>query len=648
MVVSVDGLDRVLKVRGDPEHPVSRGYLCPKGRGIADWQGLAQAVTVPRLHGAEMSWPEVLDDLAASLQTVLAEGDPNAIAMYQATGMSFDAGGASLGGRFIRSLGSHSFYTPITIDNAPVLVAIELVTGNARLNPMWSPERPGLLLLVAHNPVVSHGYGNAMPDPVRYLREFRARGGRVWVLDPRRTETAAHADEYLAVRPGGDIALLAAVARELLADGADSEELASHCRPEDVATLRRVLERFTVERAAEAADVPAERIRALVADIRAHMGALNVFAGTGVMMGVDGVLVEWLRWVLLILTGSLDRPAGMQFHRGLGQWLRPDQPDDNASARPASRPDLPQVMRTMPTLALVDEIEAGNVKALFLSGGDLIASAPEPDRTRDALASLDTLAVIDIFDNEVCELATHVLPATGQLERADVSLWPTMSMTSTMQYTPAVIAPVGQRRPTWWILSQISRRMGGDLLGGADPDSLTDEGYLRRMLEGSPVDVDELFAGGPRGTTLPSDVGWVRRDVLVDGCWNLAPAPLVGRLDAHRPPDRGLLLTTRREFGWMNSVRYGGPAQVPVARMHPEDLAIANVHDGEHVRMRSAHGDIEVTVVADERIRRGVVSVTHGHRGASPGSLISRTVDVDPLTAMPRASALPVTVTASG
>jgi anaerobic selenocysteine-containing dehydrogenase len=166
------------------------------------------------------------------------------------------------------------------------------------------------------------------------------------------------------------------------------------------------------------------------------------------------------------------------------------------------------------------------------------------------------------------------------------------------------------------------------------------------VLVGSPVDVDALVERGPRGTAVPVEVGWVRRDLLPDGCWNLAPPELVVRLDAHEPPGGGLLLTTRRELGWINSSRYGGPGTEPIVRMHPGDLAAAGLGDGDRACVRSAHGSVEVGVAADERVRRGVVSMTHGRRGASPGSLISRLVDVDPLTAMPRASALPVTVTA--
>ena len=167
----------------------------------------------------------MLDDLAAVVRDTLDGPGADAVALYLATGMAYDSAGQIAAGSFLGALGSSSFYTAVTVDNAPVLVAAELVTGNAMMNPLWDPTTPGLLLLVGTNPVVSHGYGTTLPDPVNYLRDYRRIGGRMWVLDPRRTESAALADEHVAIRPGTDVVVLAALAREVLGRGADDDEL---------------------------------------------------------------------------------------------------------------------------------------------------------------------------------------------------------------------------------------------------------------------------------------------------------------------------------------------------------------------------------------------------------------------------------------
>lgn len=209
IVVTVEG-QTVVRVRGDAGHPVSRGYVCSKARGLPAWHHASTRLDEPRVDGRGAAWGELLDDLGSRLRGTIAGHGADAVGLYLATGLAYDSAGQIAAGMWMRAVGSSSFYSAATVDNAPVLVAAELVAGNAMLNPVWDPDRPGLLLLIGTNPVVSHGYGTTLPDPVRRLRDFRARGGRVWVVDPRRTESAQLADAHLPVRPGGDVALLAA------------------------------------------------------------------------------------------------------------------------------------------------------------------------------------------------------------------------------------------------------------------------------------------------------------------------------------------------------------------------------------------------------------------------------------------------------
>src|SRR5580765_2632424 len=243
IVVTVDG-DRVLRVRGDDDHPASRGYTCSKGRALPASHHSPHRLDRPRLHGREATWDELLADLAVRLDLVIDTTGPAAVALYLATGLAYDAAGQIAASQWLPSIGSSSFLTAVTVDNAPVLVAAELVSGNPMLNPVWDPTVPGLAIFVGTNPVVSHGYGTALPDPVRRVRDYRAGGGRVWVLDPRRTETAALADVHVPVRPGADVAVVAALACALLEHGSDESELREHCNPADVSALRIALAAF--------------------------------------------------------------------------------------------------------------------------------------------------------------------------------------------------------------------------------------------------------------------------------------------------------------------------------------------------------------------------------------------------------------------
>jgi anaerobic selenocysteine-containing dehydrogenase len=431
------------------------------------------------------------------------------------------------------------------------------------------------------------------------------------------------------VRPGSDTAVLAWLCRELLGERPDVD-------PADVATLREVLAPFTLERANQAAGVD---VAPVLDEVRANVGRLAVMCGTGLTMSRDGVLAEWLRWTLLALTGSLDTPEGMRFNRGMVMRLARNM-HPVAKPGPPTRPELRSVIGQYPCVAMVDEIEAGNLRSLVIGGGNPLSAFPDKDRTRAALASLDVLAVVDVAASELTDLATHVLPAAGQLERGDLTLAEHVSIRSGMQFTPPVVAPAAERKPVWWIFGQLARRMGGDILGGADPDQLTDELYLGGIVGPGVV------AAGPHGVDVPHEYGWVAEALLPEGRWRLAPAELVERLRHHRPPTGdGLVLVNRRDVRRLNSLAYATGVEAQV-RLHPDDAG--GLVAGDDAVVTSAHGSLVGTVAIDPTLRPGTVSVNHGRAGADVAVLTSGTIDVDPLTGMPLASGLPVTVARTG
>ncbi len=649
IVVTVDG-EQVVRIRGDADHPVSRGYTCAKGRGLAEWHHSAARLDRPRLGSTATDWPTVLDHLAGRLTTISAESGADAIGLYLATGLAYDSAGQVMASQFLPAIGSQSFFTAVTVDNAPVLVAAELVAGQPMLNPVWDPDQPGLLVVIGTNPVVSHGYGTAFADPVRHLRDYRDRGGEIWVLDPRRTETAALADRYLPIRPGADIAVLAAIAAALLADGADPVELRDHCDPEDLDTLRRAVMGFTAAEAARAAAVSETDIATLIDAIRAHSGRIAVMCGTGVTMARDGIVAEWLRWVILILSGSVDREGGMRCNRGLINRLRPPRPGRTSAPTPPgprSRPELPRVIGQLPAVAMIDEIEAGRLRALVVTGGNPLTAFPQPDRVRAALARLDVLAVVDVADNELSAMATHVLPATGQLERADLTLAELTAVRSGMQYTAAVVPSAPGRRPAWWILASVAQRLGHHLLGGSSPDDLTDTDILQGLLARSPIPASAVLAAGPHGVDVPHEFGWVHDELLPDRRWHLAAPVVIERLAAWELSTNELVLTPHRTMAWSNSVRYGPDPADAAAYLHPDDADRRDLGTGDLVEITSRYGTIRAPAERDDRIAPGCVSLSHGHPARNVGALVGTDADIDPLTAMPRASGVTVTITAA-
>ncbi|MEX1218607.1 MAG: molybdopterin-dependent oxidoreductase [Acidimicrobiales bacterium] len=643
IVVTVEN-DHVAKVRGDADHPISRGYTCEKGRALPQWHHGKSRLNTPSLRGKDVGWEETLDDLAEVIANVTETVSPDVVGLYLATGLAYDSAGQVACGMWMSSIRSSSFYTAATVDNAPVLVAAEEIAGHPMLNPVWEPQHSRLLIMLATNPVVSHGYGTTLADPVRRLREFQVSGGTLWTLDPRQTETAMLSDAHLALRPGSDVILLAALVRELLADQRCTAALVQSCRQVDIDSLSNAVAPFALESAVLATGCTRDQIDQLLLDLKTHHGRIAMFCGTGSTMAKDGVLVEWLRWVLLAMTDSLDVVGGMRFNRGVVNQLSRVDPTKPQLGGPPSRPELDRVAGQMPVAAMIDEIESGSLRVLVVAGGNPLSAFPEPDRFRRAAALLDALVVIDVADSELCDLATHVFPATGQLERADLTLAEQVSFRSGMQYASAVVDAAEDRKPVWWILASLAFRTSRPMFGGALVDALSDEVILTGLLAHGPLDAVAVIDAGAHGIDLEPEYGWVRSTMTIDGKWSIAPAVFVERLARHIGPEIGLVLIPRRESAWSNSVVFAGNGDEAIIQMSNEDGEAASLRSGDWIAVTSAHGSLVGVVELSDRLRTGVVSVTHGHPGSLTGTLTSNTIDVDPLTAMPWASGLPVRV----
>ncbi len=690
---------RVLQVRGDPNHPLSRGYTCPKGRALPQYHHHPHRLDHPRQRqtncaggdlDTETSWDGLLGDLATRVGAAVDRHGPSTVAMYLASGSAFDTNGRRAAERFLRVLGSPQRYTATTLDTPSKPLVAELVGGWSGLTPMLDPDGCRLVLFFGSNPVVSHGHSSGLPDPIVRLRAIQARGGEVWVADPRRTETAALATRHLPLRPGTDWLVLGYLVRELLAgpgpgtrpvpgmgpghgattgSGLDHAYLDAHTDPGDLDTVAEAVAPFTLDLVTEHTGLAATDLVELLAAVRRH-GKVSALTGTGVSMSRTANVTEWLLWLLHIVTGSYDTPGGMWFNPGF--FFQMDQrrvtPSDGVpGAGPASRPELPRRFDEYPCAGLVSEIEAGNITALFVVGGNPLMVFPEPDRLAAAFERLDVLAVVDIVETETVAAATHVLPATDQLERADLP-WALDAYQPAVvaQYTPAVVSPpAAEHRPVWWMFADLARRMGmpSVLPGDLDPDTATDDDLLSLLAANGRLPLDDLRAA-PSAVVVERAVhGWVLAGVLPDGRFRVAPEPLLAQLrDALDALDAvattvapgaaptspvTLQLIPRRIVRTMNSQMRDVSANGDNGgvRLHPLDAAEHGIGHGDPVRLTNESGTGCGTAVVDENMSRGVISVTHGWAVPNAGSLASSDRDVDPLTGMVMLSGIPVTVT---
>jgi anaerobic selenocysteine-containing dehydrogenase len=651
--VDVDD-DQVLRVRGVAEDPLSAGYTCPKGRALPAFHHHPDRLDFPLVmaDGEQhaTTWKDALKDLGSRLQDVIESVGPDGVAVYLATGSAFDASGRRIADRLVRAIGSRSRYTSGSLDTPCKPMVSLMMGGHPGLNPTIDWEGTTMTVLIGSNPVVSHGHVSPFVDPVRRLRALGEQG-EVWVVDPRRNETAGLATRHLPVRPGSDYALLAYAVRELMNDGADEEYLTRYATSEDVATLRTAVEPFDLARVTRTTGLPPEDVTDFVAAIRRH-GRFAGLTGTGSTMSPAANSTEWLLWALLIITGSFDQPGGMWFNPGYLRQLdtRSWDPDTGEPGPgPASRPELPRWIDEYPSAALLDEIESGNVRALIVLGGNPMTAFPETDRTMKALERLDVLAVADVIETATTRIATHVLPSAGQLERADLPVFVDQfhSIVAT-RYTEAVVPPGEDRKPLWWIMGSIGAQLGHNVLpDGVTLDS-TDDDLLRGLGERSR---SGSFAAIKQGgldniADEPIVFGWVL-DRLPEGRWRLAPAPVVEQL-ATMDVDPELTLIAHRRTHHLNSQLADHPRLGPPRiTMHPDDATERGLRDGEPVLVTSNSGALEGPLLIDDRVRRGSVTVPHGIAELNVGRLTSMTFGVDPLTGMVQLSSLPVEVVAA-
>jgi anaerobic selenocysteine-containing dehydrogenase len=654
ILVDVDGA-QALRVRGDRDHPMSQGYTCAKGRALPAMHHHPQAILRPLLQdtpsGAReagaltpVSWERCLDDLAARLREILQRHGPASVGIFFGSGLGMDAAGYRMAEALHKAIGTPARFSPLTIDGTAKTATATLVGGFPGLKP--TPDYAGsrLLVFLGVNPVVSHGHTTAMPSPTTTIRELRTHA-EVWVIDPVATETARLASRHIAPRPGTDYAILAHVVRELLRQAPPAAGAPLMTGMEE---LRQAVEPYLLEHAARLADVPPQQLQELVASIR-RAGRLAIETGTGVTMSEDANVVQWLSWVIMILTDSMNRPGGTWFHPGFFRMMDaaplPQLPTEMFFHQgPPSRPDLPGFLGEWPCASLPSEIQAGNIRAVLNLGGGLLTAFPGERAMRQALTKLDVLATTEIIENGTTALSTHVLPTKDQLERADINLWDFLSPRVAGMYSPAVLSPAGERRSAWWVLAELGRRLGYTMPQTPVSDGPEDDDeMLAAQVADARASFADITASRYLETAYELPAQWADDHIQRIGGWRLAPPQFVAQL-ATLPasPPTALCLIPRRQKRHVNSqLTFLGDR--PEVLLHPEDAATAGVADGEPVIVRTEAGELTGTARVDPGVRRGAVSVPHGYQDANVNQLTSH-LQADPLTGMARYSGIPVTV----
>ncbi len=666
---AVCGLDVTLEdggvqgVRGDRDDPFSQGYLCPKAAAIGDIMADPDRVRTPLGRGPEgfapLPWETALDQAAARIADVQKRHGRDAVALYLGN-PTVHSHGALLAAPYLsRALGTRQRYSATSVDQLPHMMAALEMFGHQLLLPVPDLDRCDLLLVLGANPAVSNGSLMTAPGMPRRLKALRARGGRLVVLDPRRTETADLADAHHFLRPGGDAALLLGMLHTLFAEGlVRPGRLGEFVRGLD--DLRAAVAPFPAARVAPRTGLDPAVIQGLARDLAAASRAA-VYGRLGACTQEFGGVTAWLLYALNVVTGNLDRPGGVMFSRPAADLVGFASLIGHRGHRAAWRSrvkGLPEFGGELPAATLVDEIETpgtGQVRALITVAGNPVLSTPEGSRLGRALAKLEVMVSVDLYRNETTRHAHYILPTSFGFERDHYDLaFYALAVRNVARFTPALVAPPPGVREDFDVLLSLARRVRSH--GGGRRSRSLDLTLGALHAAGARRTVDALLRAGPyglrRGLGGLSVASLLRRPSGVDlgplepclpgrlghadGRIQLAPRCYLddlGRVEADlgiAPP--GLVLIGRRQLRSNNSWMHNAARLVrgPVActlQMHPDDAAARGLTDGARVTLRGGHGAVEAPLEVTAEVCPGVVSLPHGwgHAEAAEGLRVAAT-----------------------
>jgi anaerobic selenocysteine-containing dehydrogenase len=673
----------VRTVRGDPDDPLSRGYICPKAYALKGLQEDPDRLRVPLIREGgrwrEADFEEALELAASRLRAVRDAHGTDAVATYLGNPTAHDFGAGLTLPTFLRAFGTRRRFSASSVDQFPKMLSSCLVFGAPLAVPVADIDHTDLLFVFGANPLASNGSLMTAPDFPGRLRRLRERGGRLVVFDPRRSETAGVADEHVFVRPGSDAFLLFALVHVLF-----EERLA---RPGRLADFTRGIDEvealardFAPESVARATGVPADTTRRLARELAAAPRAA-VYGRIGTCTQAFGTLASWLVDVLNVLTGNLDRPGGALFPR-------PAHAPANERPRRAGRVphgrwrsqvrDLPEFTGELPVACLAEEIDSAGesrIRALVTVAGNPALSTPNAARLAKALDSLEFMVSIDVYRNETTRFADVILPTTTALERPNYDLaFHGFSVRNHARWSPATLPkPAGARHP-WEVLLELAARVNGASLaqldelafgallgatvgapGTACPDvseadaraRLGDapgpERLLDLMLRAGPygdrfddaapgLSLEKLKAAehgvdlGPLASRLPDMLATASGEIELAPPMLVADVPrLRAALDAAAQP--GFVLVGRRHLRSNNSWMHNVPALAKgkercTLLVHPDDARRLGLAAGGRARVRSRVGNVEVPVELTDAMMPGVVSLPHGHGHDAPGAAL--------------------------
>ena len=677
----------VAQVRGDKADPLSRGFLCPKGASLASLHHDPDRLSEPRIRRdgelVTVTWAEAFDEVAHQFEEVRSRHGADSVRVYGGNPAGFNVGAMLLLPLLRRAVWPDAMFTAATVDQWPRNVASCCLYGDEWALPVADIERTDYALIMGADPLVSMGSLNSTPNWKGMLAELRERGGRAVVVDPRRSRTAAAADQWVSILPGGDAFFLLALINVLQAEGLTSPSADVLALVDGLDEVLALASPFTPEAVQSRTGIEPSSVRQIARDLAGAPTSV-VYGRIGTTLNEFGTAASWLIDVVNILTGNLDRIGGAMFGESLSGIRGPGLDPSVTTVRTSVR-DLPEIMGQFPAAALAEEITAGGVRGLVVVAGNPARSLPNSGAVEEALASLGMLICVDFYLNETSRFASVILPPPSSVERASFDFFLSrMSMRKGAKFSPASIERRAGAPEEWEILARlVTIASGGSaqapdaavidmMISGAVTGCVTDpehELHARepqelvdslRAASSEPLEqlLDHIIRIGPFGDMYGSREGLTLTQ-LRDQPHGLDLGGLVPRLpevvrtpthrirlnhphlmsDATRlraaiellpvaTDESDLLLIGRRSLRSMNSWLHNIEGLTKGSRnctlqVHPADAQARGLCDGDTAHLASRVGTIEVEVEVTTDIRPGVVSLPHGW-GHAQGTGLSR------------------------
>lgn len=681
----------VTKIRGDKTDFFSEGYLCPKGVALKDLDADPDVLTSPMIRDGEVfreaSWDEAFDLINERLPGIIKEHGKNAVGVYLGNPSVHKTSLGMYIPPFTKSLGSRNVFSASTVDQFPKQLASGLMFGTALSVPICDIDRTDYMIILGANPLVSNGSLMTAPNYGARLRRLRERGGKVVVIDPRRTKTATAANEHLFIKPGTDAWFLFAIVHTLYDENlVDPGVLAEHTQ--DLDKIEELARDYSPESVAERCGIPAEEIRRIAREFAAAPSAC-LYARIGTCTQEFGTIASWLPEVIHVLTGNLDRPGGAMFTKaahgppntkgkpGVGRGIRPPR------ARSRVR-GLPEIFGEFPCSVMAEEIETpgeGQIKAMVTIAGNPVLSTPNGERLDKALSTLDFMVSVDIYLNETTRHADVILPGPSPLE--DIQFDPafiSLSVRNVARYSPAIFPLPETMQPEWQTLLRLASIVSG---GGPNPDINVVDGMVIGQLiqrelkkENSPIagrepaeilkaleprvgperlidfmlrtgPYGEGFGANPDGLTLDKvanapnggiDLGPLEPRIpevlrTASGKIEMAPQPILEDLQRLKAAEENgkhddfVLIGRRHLFtnnSWLNNLQSLTAGKAAcTALINPADAERLGLENGATAEIASRVGVVRAPVELDADIMPGVISLPHGWGHNAPGTQLS-------------------------